>query len=166
MTDRYGGTRIATNLRALLTSHHAEATRGAVVVIGSDGWDADPPAELAAVMARLSRRASNSLHIPVIAFGHHSLTRLGDHVSGDSVWRSRFEIVRRGRNATTATPAGRMTGGNEYGSRGTPMVHISAGGGRRVCRVVHAGGCGVKPTRIGDRAGPARNASARHPDFH
>ncbi|MHA4947155.1 DUF7933 domain-containing protein [Micromonospora sp. SD19] len=110
MTDRYGGTRIATNLRALLTSHHAEATRGAVVVIGSDGWDADPPAELAAVMARLSRRASNSLHIPVIAFGHHPLTRLGDHVSGDSVWRSRFEIVRRGRNATTATPAGRMTG--------------------------------------------------------
>ncbi|SCF10565.1 vWA domain-containing protein [Micromonospora chokoriensis] len=57
VTDRYGGTRIATNLRALLTSHHAEAVRGAVVVIGSDGWDSDPPDDLAAVMARLSRRA-------------------------------------------------------------------------------------------------------------
>lgn len=57
VTDRYGGTRIATNLRSLLTSHHADAVRGAVVVIGSDGWDSDPPDELAAVMARLSRRA-------------------------------------------------------------------------------------------------------------
>ncbi|MFG1866945.1 vWA domain-containing protein [Micromonospora arborensis] len=57
VTDRYGGTRIATNLRALLNSHHADAVRGAVVVIGSDGWDSDPPDELAAVMARLSRRA-------------------------------------------------------------------------------------------------------------
>ncbi|MET7863647.1 vWA domain-containing protein [Micromonospora taraxaci] len=57
VTDRYGGTRIATNLRALLTSHHVEAVRGAVVVIGSDGWDSDPPDDLAAVMARLSRRA-------------------------------------------------------------------------------------------------------------
>lgn len=57
VTDRYGGTRIATNLRSLLTSHHADAVRGAVVVIGSDGWDSDPPGDLAAVMARLSRRA-------------------------------------------------------------------------------------------------------------
>ncbi|WP_406079595.1 vWA domain-containing protein [Micromonospora sp. NBC_00858] len=57
VTDRYGGTRIATNLRALLTSHHADVLRGAVVVIGSDGWDSDPPDELAAVMARLRRRA-------------------------------------------------------------------------------------------------------------
>ncbi|RSM58521.1 CoxE [Actinoplanes sp. ATCC 53533] len=57
VTDRFGGTRIATNLRALLASHHGNAVRGAVVVIGSDGWDSDPPAELAAVMARLRRRA-------------------------------------------------------------------------------------------------------------
>ncbi|MEU5909445.1 VWA domain-containing protein [Micromonospora sp. NPDC047527] len=57
VTDRYGGTRIATNLRALLTSQRAEAVRGAVLVIGSDGWDSDPPDELAAVMARLRRRA-------------------------------------------------------------------------------------------------------------
>jgi uncharacterized protein with von Willebrand factor type A (vWA) domain len=57
VTDRFGGTRIATNLRALLASHHGDAVRGAVVVIGSDGWDSDPPAELAAMMARLRRRA-------------------------------------------------------------------------------------------------------------
>jgi len=56
--DRFGGTRIAANLRALLASHHADTVRGAIVIIGSDGWDTDPPADLAAVMARLRRRAS------------------------------------------------------------------------------------------------------------
>jgi uncharacterized protein len=55
--DRFGGTRIASNVRALLASHHGDALRGAVVIIGSDGWDSDPPEELAAAMARLYRRA-------------------------------------------------------------------------------------------------------------
>ena len=55
--DRFGGTRIATNLRALLASRHGHDTRGAVVVIASDGWDADPPEALAAAVARLRRRA-------------------------------------------------------------------------------------------------------------
>ena len=57
VADRFGGTRIASNLRALLASHHGDAVRGAVVIIGSDGWDSDPPSELAAAMARLRRRA-------------------------------------------------------------------------------------------------------------
>lgn len=57
VSDRFGGTRIASNLRALLASHHGGATRGAVVVVASDGWDSDAPAELGAVMARLRRRA-------------------------------------------------------------------------------------------------------------
>jgi uncharacterized protein len=57
VNDRFGGTRIASNLRALLASHHGGATRGAVVIIASDGWDSDDPAALAAVMARLHRRA-------------------------------------------------------------------------------------------------------------
>jgi uncharacterized protein with von Willebrand factor type A (vWA) domain len=57
VNDRFGGTRIASNLRALLASHHGGATRGAVVIIASDGWDSDDPAALAAVMARLRRRA-------------------------------------------------------------------------------------------------------------
>lgn len=57
VTDRFGGTRIASNPAALLGSHHGSSARGAVVVIASDGWDADSPEELAAVMARLHRRA-------------------------------------------------------------------------------------------------------------
>ncbi|MGI5460715.1 vWA domain-containing protein [Streptomyces sp. CA-249302] len=55
--DRFGGTRIAHCLSTLLASHHGGALRGAVVLIGSDGWDGDPPERLAAAMARLRRRA-------------------------------------------------------------------------------------------------------------
>ena len=57
VTDRFGGTRIASNVQALLSSHHGGSARGAVVIIGSDGWDSDPPERLAAAMARLRRRA-------------------------------------------------------------------------------------------------------------
>jgi uncharacterized protein with von Willebrand factor type A (vWA) domain len=57
VTDRFGGTRIATNLTALLDSHHGNTLRGAVVIVASDGWDSDPPGRLAAAMARLRRRA-------------------------------------------------------------------------------------------------------------
>jgi uncharacterized protein with von Willebrand factor type A (vWA) domain len=57
VVDRFGGTRIASNLAALLRSRHGGVLRGAVVVIASDGWDSDPPAALAASMARLRRRA-------------------------------------------------------------------------------------------------------------
>ncbi len=55
--DRFGGTRIATNLHALLAGRHGGLLRGAIVLIGSDGWDADPPEELTRVMRRVSRRA-------------------------------------------------------------------------------------------------------------
>jgi len=57
VTDRFGGTRIAANIRALLASHHGNAVRGGIVVVGSDGWDSDPSDQLAAAMARLRRRA-------------------------------------------------------------------------------------------------------------
>jgi uncharacterized protein with von Willebrand factor type A (vWA) domain len=57
VTDRFGGTRIASNVQALLSSHHGGSARGAIVIIGSDGWDSDPPERLAAAMARLRRRA-------------------------------------------------------------------------------------------------------------
>jgi uncharacterized protein with von Willebrand factor type A (vWA) domain len=57
VVDRFGGTRIASNLDALLRSRHGGILRGAVVVIASDGWDSDPPLALAASMARLRRRA-------------------------------------------------------------------------------------------------------------
>lgn len=57
VTDRFGGTRIAASLNALLTSHHGNAVRGGIVIIGSDGWDSEPPEQMAVVMARLHRRA-------------------------------------------------------------------------------------------------------------
>jgi uncharacterized protein with von Willebrand factor type A (vWA) domain len=55
--DRFGGTRIATNVEALLRSRHGQRVRGAIVIIASDGWDADPPERLARAMGRLRRRA-------------------------------------------------------------------------------------------------------------
>lgn len=57
LDDRLGGTRIASSLRALLESHHGGLLRGAVVIIASDGWDSDPPEEMARVMSRIRRRA-------------------------------------------------------------------------------------------------------------
>jgi uncharacterized protein with von Willebrand factor type A (vWA) domain len=54
--DGLGGTKIASAVRALVR-HHGERLRGAVVIIASDGWDSDPPEELAAAMARVHRRA-------------------------------------------------------------------------------------------------------------
>jgi uncharacterized protein with von Willebrand factor type A (vWA) domain len=57
VTDRFGGTRIAANLSAVMASHHGGALRGAIVIIASDGWDSGPAAALAAAMARLRRRA-------------------------------------------------------------------------------------------------------------
>lgn len=53
--DRFSGTRLATSLRTLL--HHrtwSTTVRGAVVLICSDGWDADPPEDLERSMRRLS----------------------------------------------------------------------------------------------------------------
>jgi uncharacterized protein with von Willebrand factor type A (vWA) domain len=57
VSDRFGGTRIAGNLEQLLSGRHGGLLRGAVVLIGSDGWDSEPPERLARAMARLHRRA-------------------------------------------------------------------------------------------------------------
>ena len=56
VVDRYGGTHLARSLRELLVSRHGSTLRGGVLIIASDGWDSDPPDELAEVMARLARR--------------------------------------------------------------------------------------------------------------
>ena len=57
VADRYGGTHLASCLAELLASRHGNAVRGGVLVIASDGWDADPPDLMAATMARAARRA-------------------------------------------------------------------------------------------------------------
>ena len=70
VADRFGGTRIATNLQALLASHHGSAVRGAVVLVASDGWDSDPPEALAAAMRRLRRRAHRVIWVNPRAGAH------------------------------------------------------------------------------------------------
>ncbi|GAA0259389.1 vWA domain-containing protein [Cryptosporangium japonicum] len=56
--DWAGGTLLARSLQRFLDSYGRRgAARGAVVVILSDGWAQDPPAEVAAQMARLRRLA-------------------------------------------------------------------------------------------------------------
>jgi uncharacterized protein with von Willebrand factor type A (vWA) domain len=57
VVDRFGGTHLAGCLTELLRSRHGNVVRGGVLVIASDGWDSDPPADLAAAMARARRRA-------------------------------------------------------------------------------------------------------------
>ncbi|WP_206615197.1 vWA domain-containing protein [Rhodococcus spongiicola] len=57
VVDRFGGTHIAGSLATLLSSPHGNVLRGAVVIIASDGWDSDPPADLARAVARVRRRA-------------------------------------------------------------------------------------------------------------
>ena len=55
--DRFGGTRIASNLTALLDSHHGNALRGAIAIVASDGWDSEPAERMTVAMRRLRRRA-------------------------------------------------------------------------------------------------------------
>jgi uncharacterized protein len=61
VADRFGGTRIAHNIDALLASRHGESVRGAVVVVASDGWDSGAPEALGRATARLRRRAHRLL---------------------------------------------------------------------------------------------------------
>ena len=55
--DRYGGTHLGRSVTALLAAPHGSALRGAIAIVASDGWDADPPEVLGHAMARLRRRA-------------------------------------------------------------------------------------------------------------
>jgi len=57
VVDRYGGTHVGRSVAALLAAPQGTTLRGAVVVIASDGWDADPPDVLARALARVHRRA-------------------------------------------------------------------------------------------------------------
>ncbi len=57
VADRFGGTRIGSNVAELLAGRYRDLVRGAIVLIGSDGWDADEPEVLERAMVRLRRRA-------------------------------------------------------------------------------------------------------------
>jgi hypothetical protein len=57
VTDRFGGTRIASNLRTLMRSRFGDRLRGAIVLVASDGWDSEPPEAMTEAMQRLRRRA-------------------------------------------------------------------------------------------------------------
>ena len=95
VADRFGGTRIATNVRALLSSRHGDACRGAIVLIASDGWDSDPPEALAAAMARLRRRAHRVIwmnprvsapgFVPLVGAMAASLPYCDDLLAADSI---------------------------------------------------------------------------------
>ena len=56
VTDRYGGTHLASCLRELLRSRHGNGLRGGILVIASDGWDSEDPERLATVLRQLRRR--------------------------------------------------------------------------------------------------------------
>lgn len=62
--DWSGGTRLADGLRRFIDGHGRRgAARGAVVVIFSDGWAQDDPADVAAQMARLRRLAYRNIWV-------------------------------------------------------------------------------------------------------
>lgn len=58
VADRYGGTHLGRAVSALLAAPHGSTLRGAIVIIASDGWDAEPPEVLERAMARVRRRAA------------------------------------------------------------------------------------------------------------
>ncbi len=100
--DRFGGTRIATTIDALLRSRHGATVRGATVVIASDGWDTDPPEALDRAMQRLRRRAHAVIWVnprvaasgyePVVGGMAAALPYCDELLSGHSL-RSLIEVV-------------------------------------------------------------------------
>jgi uncharacterized protein with von Willebrand factor type A (vWA) domain len=57
VTDRYGGTQLASSLAGLLASRQGSGLRGGVLVVASDGWDSEEPWRLDRAMRRASLRA-------------------------------------------------------------------------------------------------------------
>ncbi len=101
--DRFSGTRLATSLHTLLR-HRTWNTfvRGAVVVIFSDGWDADDPERLDRVMARLGRlahrvvwvnpRAGAEVFEPTTAGMAAALPHCDEFLAGHNA-RSMFAVI-------------------------------------------------------------------------
>jgi uncharacterized protein with von Willebrand factor type A (vWA) domain len=101
--DRFAGTRLATSLTTLLRHRVWNTTvRGAVVVICSDGWDADDPAQLERAMRRLSLLAHRIVWVnpraaaegfEPIAGGMAAALPHCDHFLAGNTARSMFDVV-------------------------------------------------------------------------
>lgn len=102
--DRFSGTRLASSLSTLL--HHRvwhTAVRGSSVLICSDGWDSDEPAELERVMRRLALlahrvvwvnpRAATPGFAPLAGGMAAALPHVDHFLSGHSA-RSMAEVIR------------------------------------------------------------------------
>lgn len=101
-TDWSGGTRIGAALSELNRAHGRRLSRGAVVVILSDGWDRGEPDVLAAEMARLRRSAHRVIWLNPLkaAPGYEPLARgmaaalpYADHFLAGSTLRSLEELA-------------------------------------------------------------------------
>jgi uncharacterized protein with von Willebrand factor type A (vWA) domain len=112
--DRFSGTKIAASFRSLM-SHPTWSTsvRGAVVLIASDGWDTDPPEELARAMSRLERMSHRIVWVnprsaadefePLVAGMAAALPHCTTMLSGHSLRAMRDVIIALG---STPRPSG------------------------------------------------------------
>ena len=147
---RKAASRPLLKMRELLASRHGSAVRGGVLVIASDGWDSDDPAELAAVMARAARRARRVvwLNPRAAAAGFEPLVGLDG---------GRAAVLRRVPARPHAAGAARGLRRDRGGvSRGAAADRLSL----TFCGSVSAGRVGrgggeLVPARRRDRAPPA-----------
>jgi uncharacterized protein with von Willebrand factor type A (vWA) domain len=124
VTDRFGGTRIATSIRGVLADRHAGGCRGAVVLVASDGWDADDPALLDAAMARLRLRAHRVVWVnPRVAAGGFAPLTGGMAAAlphCDALLPGHtLEAVAEVAGALGAAPGARLSSGGSLSSRGS-----------------------------------------------
>lgn len=105
--DRFSGTRIATSLSTLMAHPTwSNNVRGAVVLIASDGWDTDEPADLDRAMARLARlshhivwvnpRAAANEFEPLVGGMAAALPHCSTMLSGHSLRAMRDVLVALG----------------------------------------------------------------------
>ena len=105
--DRFSGTKIASSITSLMAHPTwSNNVRGAVVLIASDGWDTDEPAELDKAMARLARlshrivwvnpRASADEFEPLVGGMAAALPHCTTMLSGHSLRAMREVLVALG----------------------------------------------------------------------
>jgi len=107
--DRFSGTKIASSLQTVLSHKTWSATlRGSVVLIASDGWDTDPPEQMAIRMSRLARMAHRVVWInprvaadefePLVGGMAAALPHCDELLSGHSLRAMREVLLAIGRS--------------------------------------------------------------------